>query len=162
MNVLNGENVLSAGALAANTMAIGGLSTGSTQLGENYFIFSLDTTIAMRAATIGDGPIHVGVAHSDYSIAEIEEWLEVTTVFSPKDLRGQEVARRKIRRIGIFDCAAAQQTLNEGMPIRTKLGWMLPEGQVGLVLWVYNTDTGALTTGPLFSTQTTWFGKWVY
>jgi len=94
------------------------------------------------------GPVLVGIAHSDYSAAEIEEWIENTGSWSEGDLVAQEVAKRKIRKVGIFDetgAVADQVALNDGRPIRTKCGWILTTGQ-GLQSWAYNLGTGAFAT----------------
>ncbi len=100
------------------------------------------------------GPILIGIAHSDYSDAEIEEWIETTGSWNEGDLVQLEVAGRKIRRIGVFDTPDAvtdSAVLNDGKPIKTKLNWILNQGQ-GLKQWAYNTGQVALaTTDPIVS-----------
>ncbi len=96
----------------------------------------------------GDGPILVGIAHGDYSAAEIEEFLEATGSWDEGDLVQQEIAKRKIRRIGIFENPAdeaASVSLNNGTKIKTKLNWILNDGAT-LSLWAYNTGTSPLAT----------------
>ncbi len=104
----------------------------------------------------GDGPILVGLAHGDYSDSEIEVWIETTGSWDETDLVQQEVGSRKIRRVGIFDNPvdeAASVTLNDGKPIKTKLNWILTQGQT-LRLWAYNLGTSALaTTSPRIDVQ---------
>ncbi len=107
--------------------------------------------------TAGVGPVLVGVAHSDYTAAEIEAWIENTGSWSEGDLVSQEVAKRKIRKVGIFDDmvggAAEINVLNEGRPIRTKLNWILTTGQ-SLQLWAYNLGTASFaTTDPTVDVQ---------
>ncbi len=98
----------------------------------------------------------VGVAHSDYTAAEIEEWIETTGSWDEGDLVQQEIAKRKIRRCGIFDGPSdANNTavLNEGAARRTKCGWILNLGD-GLNQWAYNMGTGDLaTTSPVVRVQ---------
>ncbi len=94
------------------------------------------------------GPILVGVSHSDYSDSEIEAWIENTSSWETKDKVGQEIARRKIRRVGVFrspnvDLGAA--VLNEGRLITTKCNWMLEIGQT-VKVWAYNTGASAVAT----------------
>ncbi len=100
---------------------------------------------------VNEGPIVCGLAHSDYSTAEIEQWFENTGSWEAHDLVQQEIAKRKIRLVGIFQNPAAvgeSSVLNNGLPVRTKCGWMLGTGQT-LRPWVYNVGTAALaTTGP--------------
>ncbi len=94
------------------------------------------------------GPIVVGLSHSDYSSAEIEEWIETTGSWNETDLVQQEVASRKIRRIGVFetpDAATDSVALNDGRPMKTKLNWILNQGQT-LNLWVYNSGAAAVAT----------------
>ncbi len=94
------------------------------------------------------GPIVVGVAHSDYTAIEIEEWLEAASGWEIGNLVAHEVTGRRCRQIGVFDnpeSAGSSSRLNDGKPIRTKLNWVLAEGQT-LSLWAYNNGTLALTT----------------
>jgi len=96
----------------------------------------------------GDGPILVGLAHPDYSAAEIEEWLETTDSWDEGNLIEKEISNRKIRKIGIFENPvdeAASVVLNHGAPIKTKLNWMLQQGTT-LRWWAYNLGTSALAT----------------
>ncbi len=115
------------------------------------FVSSVFLRWAMAGWTVidGVGPILVGVAHSDYTAAEIEAWIEQTTgSWNEGDLVEQEVATRKIRKIGIFEQVGQSlgaQALNDGKPIRTKLGWVLNQGQ-GLSIWAYNLGTGSVAT----------------
>ncbi len=94
------------------------------------------------------GPIVIGVAHSDYSSAEIEEWIENTGAWNEGNMVSQEIAKRKIRLIGMFSefgGATDIQILNDGKTIHTKLGWILLEGQ-SLQLWCYNRGSAAVAT----------------
>ncbi len=102
------------------------------------------------------GPVLVGIAHGDYTDAEIEEFLEATGSWDEGDKIEQERSKRKIRRIGVFSTPAlATQgvTLNEGRPLKSKLNWILNDGE-GLRLWVYNMGTAAVaTTTPIVHMQ---------
>ncbi len=92
------------------------------------------------------GPLLIGVSHSDYTLAEVEEWIEQTQSWDLGDKIAQERARRSIRRIGIFASGLDKhaEVLNDGRPMRTKCGFMLLPGQ-GANLWVYN--MGGQSTG---------------
>ncbi len=104
------------------------------------------------------GPILVGIAHSDYTDAEIEAWVEQSSSWNEADLVGQEVVKRKIRMVGMFGTAGASDApawmaLANGKPIRTKCGWMLNTGQT-LRQWAYNTGSQAVaTTVPIVKTE---------
>ncbi len=125
---------------------------------EKAWLSSIDATWALQNLTLAtdDGPIMVGVAHSDYTVTEIEEWIENATGWSEADLVAKEVSGRKIRKVGIFDApptAAEDTVLNDGKPIHTRCGWMLMTGQ-GLALWAYNLgDSNLATTDPNLFTQ---------
>ncbi len=97
----------------------------------------------------GDGPIVVGLAHSDYTDAEVEEWIENTASWNEGALQqSREIGRRLIRSVGQFPIpasAAGGVVLNDGKPIKTKLGWILLQNQT-LRYWAYNQGTSALAT----------------
>ncbi len=106
-------------------------------------------SLANKTVSDGQGPLIFGVMHSDYSTAELEEWIETTSSWNEGDLVQREVAGRKIRQIGVFGEAEGASVgvidFNNGRPVKTKLNWILLEGQT-LDLWVYNTGGNALAT----------------
>ncbi len=107
-------------------------------------------------SSAASGPVVVGVAHSDYSDAEIEAYIEVTTSWKEGDLVAQEIGQRKIRKIGVFadDGSSALDTvvLNDGKPIHTKLNWILTTGKT-LKMWAYNQGSQPLVTGSILQCQ---------
>ncbi len=120
------------------------------QVSERARCTSIDCTYALSdfTPTAGVGPVIVGVAHGDYSQAEIEEWIELATGWDVSDLVSREISSRLIRRIGVFedpDSAAGVAVLNDGKPIKTRLNWPLNSGQ-GLDFWVYNSGSAAFVT----------------
>ncbi len=98
------------------------------------------------------GPMYFGVAHSDYTSAEIEEWIEAAASWDQGDLLAQrEVGKRLIRRIGTFpsgDDVNAHMVFNDGRPMTTKLNWQVVTNQ-GLKFWAYNAGSAALANGDL-------------
>ncbi len=120
------------------------------------------SSIVVSAAMIlytpaaGDGPIEIGVAHSDYNDTELEEWVENTGSWDVGDnIQSKEIGRRMVRSLGMFDKADtdanAPDTINDGKPMKIKLNWILNSGQT-LRLWAYNHGTSALaTTNPVVS-----------
>ncbi len=142
------------GTLAANTLV--SVMFADT-LTEKAWLSSVDASWSLDDFTQGAdrGPILVGVAHSDYADAEIEAWVENISSWQGNDLVNQEIARRKIRRVGIFPMQTSEPSavLNDGESIHTKCGWQLYTGQ-GLRLWAYNMGSAALaTTDPDMGTQ---------
>ncbi len=117
---------------------------------ERTLVSSVVARYSLREFTSAtdDGPIMVGLAHVDYDIAEIEEFIEATGSWNEGDLVAQEVAKRKIRMVGIFEQASTATgvaVLNDGKPIKTKLNWMLLQGQT-VAVWGYNLGASALAT----------------
>ncbi len=117
---------------------------------EKAYISSVKCSYALQDFTGGNniGPIQVGIAHSDYTLSEIEAWIEQSTGWAQGDKVAQEISNRLIRRVGVFegpDDPTKAAVLNDGKPITTKLGWVLVTGQ-NVVFWVYNEGSGALAT----------------
>jgi len=117
---------------------------------EKAWCSSVEVRCSMKNYTTSAtrGPILIGVAHSDYTAAEIEEWVENLGSWDAGDLRSQEIARRKIRQIGVFispATAALSAVLNDGLPVHVKCGWMLQTAQ-SVRFWAYNNGSSALAT----------------
>ncbi len=145
------------GTLAADTV-IGSNFDGVVN--ERTFVSSVKALYTMDQFTDAsdDGPIIVGLAHSDYSDAEIEAWVENTTSASWDEGNqvAQEIGRRKIRRVGVFEGVGdpnINAVLNEGRMITTKCKWILLQGQT-VKVWAYNAGSSALaTTDPTVHVQ---------
>ncbi len=125
---------------------------------ERTLVSSIDVVLSMTGFTkaTDDGPIQVGIAHSDYSDAEIEEVIESTGSWTEGDKIEQEKAKRLIRTIGIFDnpaSASESVSLHDGVKLLIKLNWILTTGQT-LRLWAYNLGSSAIgTTSPVVRCQ---------
>ncbi len=140
---------LGLGTLAAITL-VGG--TDVETLSEPAFLSSIKAVWSLDDFTpaAGVGPIMVGVAHSDYTDAEVEEWAELVTSWSRGDQISQEKNRRKIRQVGVFHSTGitspnAIMVLNDGKPITTKCKWMVFSGQT-IRYWAYNMGENSLAT----------------
>ncbi len=117
---------------------------------ERTWVSSAKLTWALSNLTeaFSAGPITCGLAHSDYTAAEIEVFLENSGQWDEGNLTSQEINKRKIRVVGTFDTPAQALgivTLNDGKPITTKCGWVLLQGQT-LSMWAYNSGSTALAT----------------
>ncbi len=149
------DESLALGTLAAKTVV--GIAFDET-VNERTLVSSVVARYAITGFTpgTGDGPILIGLAHGDYTDAEIEAWIENTGSWNEGDLVNQEIAARKIRRIGIFEIPDAETlaaVLNDGKPMKTKMNWILLQGQT-LRLWAYNLGVSAIaTTSPEVSAQ---------
>lgn len=130
------------GALASNTVVQGDFAQ---QVDQEHWAISMDVTANIHGLTAGEGPILFGVAHEDYTAAEVEEWLEATASWDIGDKIAQEKAKRKCRIIGTF---VSGQQFNDGKPKRVKLGWRIEDNST-LALWAYNESAATLTTGAI-------------
>jgi len=144
---------LALAALANLDLIAGAVTATST---EAYRLLSIKLAWAIRNHTPGEGPITIGVAHGDYSAAEIEEWLEATSAIELGNLVAKEQSSRLCRRIGTFDGELAQEVLNDGKPVHTKLNWLMATGQT-LQMWAYNRSGAVLTTGSVVVGEGTGF-----
>ncbi len=115
---------------------------------ERTLVSSIVCTYTLSGYTVVDnvGPIMVGVAHSDYVDAEIEAWIEQSTGWDEGDKIAREVAGRLIRKIGTIPMVTslAASPLNDGKSIKTKLNWILNQGQ-NLKFWAYNHGSAAIS-----------------
>lgn len=99
-------------------------------------------------ATADDGQ-EFGIAHSDYTAAEIEECLEAAGSIDLGDKVSQERANRLVRSVGQMTGApgtGAGLSWNDGRPVKLKLNWVLTV-QDSLVAWVRNASGTVYTTG---------------
>ncbi len=133
--------------LAARTLVSANMDES---VAERTLISSLVANYAMDGLTDAAdvGPIMFGVAHSDYSDAEIEEVIENAGSWDEGDLINQERAKRKVRILGIFDTPPAStetSVLNDGKPMKTKLNWILLSGDT-LKFWAFNMGQAAVAT----------------
>ncbi len=137
---------VSLGTLAARTAVLESTAT----VVDTTRITSIEVLYALAGMTPADGqgPIMIGVAHSDYTLAEVEAFIELASSWSQANLVNREIGNRLIRRIGVFEIpalATESAVLNDGKPIKTKLNWSLAEGQ-GLNFFAYNLGESALAT----------------
>ncbi len=142
---------LDLGTLAPQTL----ISADNAQtVDEKTLVSSIRATYSLGDVTLaaGVGPIIVGVAHSDYTDAEMEAVLENTGAWRPSDKVAEEISKRLVRIIGSFSTegsvAGSNVTLNDGKPIKTKLNWMLRSNQT-LAFFAFNDgDVAFSSTDP--------------
>ncbi len=141
------DETLSLGTLAGNTLVS---DTWDQTVSEKALISSIEVAWSLDDFTEATdvGPLYFGVAHSDYSDAEIEVFIENLGSWDEGNLVDKEITGRKIRQIGTFDSIASAVLslgFNEGRPVKTKLNWMLTTGDT-LKMWVYNAGTASIAT----------------
>ncbi len=109
-----------------------------------------------------DDTIEVGFSDADLTLAEVEEYLELTFL-DPTDRIAKERAGRHVRRVGIISglkgqTAPAGAVLNNGEVVRSRLNWKV--GTKGLNTWVFNRSGAIYTTGSFVRCEATVYGIW--
>ncbi len=128
--------------LGSGVMLVGAIGIGT---GQEHFALSADCSWTISDLTIGQGPIAVGLAHSDYTVAELDEWYEATATLTGDKIE-QEEGRRLVRDVGIFAPEnALNGRLNDGNPKRTKL-MMRVEDTKTINVWARNMGASPLST----------------
>ncbi len=109
-----------------------------------YRAMTVKATWSITDLTANDGPITVGLAHSDYSVAEIKEALLATNAIDVGNMVAQEHANRKVRVVGTLN--EVRESLNNGEPISTRLNWLIGINQT-VVAFAFNEGAALLSTG---------------
>ncbi len=132
---------LSLSTLGANTvlpLTLTGAADGA------YRIVSAKLNWTLVGLTEPEGPIVVGLNHSDYTVTEIKECIEASAGINVGNKIAQEQANRLVRIVGVMESDTDE--LNDGKPISTKLNWLMPIG-MSTEMFAYNDAASALTTG---------------
>ncbi len=139
----NVDEELTLGALANDTVFS---ESFDNVCAEKMFALSIEAVYSRHSIALTEGPIVFGVAHNDYSAAEIEEFIEATGSWDTGDLIAQEINRRKIRIVGVFDGEDAEEKFADGKSVKTPLKWMLNSTDT-LRFWAYQKSGAPLTDG---------------
>ncbi len=110
---------------------------------EERRILSAELTWAIEDLASADGPVQVGLAHGDYTDAEIEQCLEAVGAWDEGDKIAQEQAKRLVRIVGMV--SEEETVLNDGLAIKTRLNWRIATSDT-LRWWARNRGD-AMTTG---------------
>ncbi len=149
------------GALATKDV-ISAAATAAPVTGLRVMSADLTYTITNIGAS-DDDAFEFGLAHSDYTAAEIEECLEASGSMDVGDKIAQEQANRLVRHIGTISASNAGAQgggvpFNDGRPMKTKLNWLLSPGDT-LTTWVRNGSPTVYTTGAFLDTAGTLWVK---
>jgi len=149
------NGILQLSTLAAGSHVVGNTGTG---VGQEFWAIAAKLTWALEDLTTGQGPIAVGLSHSDYSAAEVAEWYTATGVMTGDEIALEQM-KRKCRDVGVFTPAAISDTpaaINAGRPVFTKLGFRCADSQQ-VNVWARNHSDAALSTT---DAGVRWFG-WI-
>lgn len=149
---------LALGALNDDTVIAG--SIFGNNLSEDLFVISADLAWAIQGLTAGEGPIDVGISHSDYSVAEVEENLSAN-VYDPSDLIAVEHSKRKVRKVGTFRGNDTEESLNDGKPMRRKIRFRVDNGKT-LNMFAVNRSGAQLTSGAEVNVDGYIYGRWMF
>lgn len=127
---------------------------------ENFYAISMKGTWSLRNATVNEGPLTFGMAHSDYSVTEISEKL----TSDESNVRGDKIeveqASRAVRRAGVFPGAPSSGDVvhNDGRVSTLPLKFLIGNG-FNIAMWVRNQSGGTLTTGAQVVLNGTVYGR---
>lgn len=151
-------DVITLSTLANNTVI---KESNVLNLGEDFFCVSMDITASIRDATAGEGPIKIGWANDDLSVAEIAEALAAAPL-DPSDIVELERARRPVRMFAQFPVFSAEETINDGKTLRVKVRRRFSSGANKMIgLWAQNRSGATLTTGAVVSLDYRLYGYWL-
>ncbi len=144
---------IAVGALATLDVLSGAI-TASSAATLRLVSVNLNYKIVDLGSASDDGQ-EFGLAHSDYSAAEIEECLEASASIDAGNHIEREKANRLVRSIGTFvgdPLAGGDKQFNDGKPMKTKLNWLLTPGDT-LHMWIRNGSATVYTTGAAIIAQ---------
>lgn len=150
------SNASALGALTDETIIKSSLTPA---FGEDIWIISVDINFIIRDGTSGETPLFVGLAHGDYTVAEILEAVNAE-VTDPDDKIAQEHAKRKVRKIGaVYSMGTAPQRFNDGKIFRQKVQFSVGDGHT-IDFWIKNQSGATLTTGGVLEMDGVIYGRW--
>ncbi len=142
-------NTVAPGALAAGAVITG---VGSNATTNSMRFISLDASYSWTdIQQITDDGMEFGVAHSDYTSAEVEAALEAGASMDIGNLvSSREVGQRLVRVIGVMpamaSAAGAGVAFNDGRRVKTRLNWPAAIGDT-LNFWMRNASGVIWVTG---------------
>ncbi len=138
---------VSLGALANEAVASASLFGSSIVLEHEAFVIHADLYWSKRNGTAGEGPIGVGLSHNDLSDTLVAQGLTAHPI-EPDDIQEMEQAsrRRWIKKSAMFSGIAAEEVVNDGKSIRTKIMMPVSKGK-SIDIYAFNQSGATLTTG---------------
>ncbi len=125
---------------------------------EDVYWTSADLTVSIRNATPGEGPIGFGIQNDDLTVTEVNEAIAAAPR-GPDDIIQLERSRRPVRTWGSFQCALADEVVNNGNIKRYRIRMAIGENS-GLSFWAQNRSGAILTTGTEIIIAGKLYGYW--
>ncbi len=148
--------------ITLSTLANDGvIANTAVPITDDFYCLSVDVTPVLRDQTDNEGPIKMGWANADLSVAEIVEALDARPL-GRSSITELERSRRPARLFGTFDTSdgVGSSRLNEGNTIRVKINRVFSKG-IGMQFFVINRSGAALTGGAILSVDARWYGRWL-
>ncbi len=142
------------GALANNAAIVGNLTTFT----DDFWGQSADLSWTTSNATVGEGPLLVGLCSSDLTAAQVAEAI-LATPDSRSDIVAREQARRPVRRVGKFTVLNTHEVLADGKNIRTPVKMYFAEA-TQMNIFVFNASGSTLTTANFVHAYGMLYGEW--
>ncbi len=145
------------GSLVNGTVTVSAL----VDLTQDAFIIAADLTWTIFGLDLLDGPVDVGLCHSDYTVTEVKEGLDASPA-NDSDKIAIERSRRQIRVAGTFktpENTGSGQVLNDGNKKRTKCGWYVSNSKE-VNIFAQNIGTPALTVDTTISVAGVVYVTW--
>ncbi len=142
LKVVRTQNAMALATLGSEVV----IKSDHNSVDNKQFLLSVTGTYSLRDHTPAEGPIMIGWAHGDYTVAEIAESIQITGDWDSGNQIAQERSHRKIRIVGTFSGLETDETLNDGKAIKTSLKFNIENLQF-ISLWAMNRSGAALTTG---------------
>lgn len=140
----------------------GALTSIIGNLAEDLHVVSVDATWSLISAVVNEGPLQVGFSHSDLTIAEVIECLDVEMT-DPDNRIDAERAGRPVRKVGMLrevGTAVEGVQLNHGEPIRTKFRFSVGNGHT-IKAWTVNRGGATISSvGQIIEVDGTIYGRW--
>lgn len=150
----------------SESMALGTLADATAlaaaivTLGDaGFYLHAVKGTWTLRGATATEGPITVGVAHGDYTVAEIKEWEDASPT-DPDDRVTIEQSRRLCRKVGAFSVLSVSEVLKNGEEIKTPCRFSVGHTKT-INMFAVNKSGSQLTTGAVVRFDGHLIGRWI-
>lgn len=155
------ENAQIALSTLADATAIKQTSGGiGGNLQEDFRILKTEYSVFVEGGTQGEGPITIGLADNELSVAEIAECLDLNGPVDRNDRDGNEKATRPVWELVSLNAGDVDNFSDIVQRMEKKFRWTFSDAE-GWTWFAYNDSGGTLTTGVIVRIRAKHFGVWV-